>query len=216
MRGDRPVVLAISRQIGSGGAFIGQAVARRLGMKYVDREILRDAATELEVDDEAMIEAFEERPDTLWSRIARFVACSAPDAPYVPPPPRIHEAQVMRVQTRIIKAIAERESAVIVGRGAPHILAGRPNVVRLFVHAPREYRLREVERAYNLTPEDARDLVKRSDRDRAKFVEAMTGRAWTDAGMFDLALDGSWLPIELAGEMVARVVEERRARLHET
>ncbi len=81
MEARKPVVLAISRQIGSGGVFIGQAVARRLGMKYIDREILQEACAQLGTKDEATVEALEERPDTFWSRIARFVVAGAPDAP---------------------------------------------------------------------------------------------------------------------------------------
>ncbi len=209
----RPVVLAISRQIGSGGAFIGQAVARRLGMKYIDREILQEAAAQLGGDEDT-VEALEERPDTLWSRIARFVVAGAPDAPYVPPPPRINEGHVMAVERHIIKEIAEREAAVIVGRGAPHILAGLPNVVRLFVHAPEKFRIGEVQRAYGLSPDDAREMVRRSDRDRGRFVEGLTGHVWTDATMFDLAIDGSLVPVDVAAELASRVVEHRRSHPH--
>lgn len=208
-----PVVLAIARQLGSGGAFIGQSVARRLGMKYVDREILQEACAQLGTADEAAVEAFEERPDTLWSRIARFVVAGAPDAPYVPPPPKINEGKVAEVEGRIIQEIAAREDAVIVGRGAAHILSGRPHVVRVFVHAPEPFRVAEAQRAYNLDLDDAREMVRRSDYDRARFVERLTGRSWIDATLFDLTVDKSLVSIELASEMVARAVAERRARL---
>lgn len=211
----QPVVLAISRQIGSGGAFIGQAVARRLAMKYVDREILQQAAAELGIDDEATVEALEERPDTLWSRISRFVIAGAPDAPYVPPPPRVNEGQVMEVETRIIKEIAAREDAVIVGRGAAHVLAGRPNVVRLFVHAPEAYRIAQVRDAYGIGLDRASEMVRRSDRDRGRFVERLTGRPWNDATMFDVAIDGSLVSVAVGAEIAGTVVEERRRKLDE-
>jgi CMP/dCMP kinase len=207
---DRPTVVTISRQIGSGGAFIGQAVARALGLKYVDREILQRAAAALGVDDEQSIEALEERSRSAWSGIARVIFIGAPDAPFAPPPPPgVHEGDVFEAETHIIREIAAHENAVIVGRGAPHVLKDFENVIRVFVHAPEAMRVAEVSRVYQLSDADARQMVLRSDRNRARFVQSLIGRSWTDACLYDLTVDTSIVPIELAADLITRIVAPR-------
>lgn len=204
-----PVVVGISRQIASGGAYIGQAVANRLGLKYVDREILQQAAAALGAEDERAIEALEERAASSWSGIARALFVGAPDTPFVPPPPpNVHEGDVLEVETRIIREIASREDAVIVGRGAPHVLPRRPGIIRVFLHAPVRLRIAEVKRAYGLTEDEAKQLVQRSDRNRAGFVQSITRRAWTDACLYDLCIDTSIVRSDLAVDLIASTASE--------
>ena len=203
------IVLAISRQIGSGGAYIAQTVARRLGLRYVDREILHRAAEMLGADEDA-VEKLEERRVGFWSRLFPGVQVGAPDAPFVPPPlPDVREGQVIEVESRIIRDIAATEDAVIVGRGAPHILPHRPGIVRVFVHAPAAWRIAEAQRAYGLGADAARDLVRESDTRRAKFVQSLIGRSWTDACLYDFTVDSSVVPIEIASEALIQVLRRK-------
>lgn len=161
------MVVTISRQLASGGAYIGQRLAQRLGYRYVDREILTQAAAALGLDDERPLEHLEEQAPGWWDRIARVIGVGPPDAPFVPPPPPVNEGIVLEAETQIIRAIADREDAVIVGRGAPLILQGRDRVFRVFIHAPKDFRTAEVERVYKLDVAAARAMVERSVSDAA-------------------------------------------------
>lgn len=212
--GDVPVVLTVARQLASGGAYIGQTVARRLNLQYIDRQLLTRASAALGVEDERSLEGLEERVTGVWPRIARALFVGAPDAPFVPPPPpNVHEADVLEVETQLIKEIAATTDCVIVGRGAAHVLRNHPGVIRVFVHAPRDVRVREAQRAYQLDDAGARRMVEQSDRNRAKFVQSLIGRSWTDACLYDLTVDTSVVPIDDAAELVTAVVEKHlRAR----
>jgi cytidylate kinase len=206
-----PIVVTISRQLASGGAYVGQRLARRLGIRYVDREILKEAAAMLGVEDERTVEPFEERVCGLWDRVARSMAIGTPDAPFIPPPPpTFDEGDLLGAEKRIITNIAQRTSAVIVGRGAAHILKGRTGLIRVFVHAPQPHRIAEAQRVYALDVAAAREMVERSDRERARFVQSLTGRVWTDACLYDLAFDTSVFPADLVVDLLARVINERR------
>jgi cytidylate kinase len=205
-----PVVLAISRQLAAGGAYIGQSVARRLSLQYVDRDLLTRAAAALGVADEQAIEALEERVGGIWPGIARALFVGAPDTAFVPPPPpNVHEADVLAVETRIIRDIASTTDCVIVGRGAAHLLRDHAGVIRVFVHAPREMRIREAQRVYSLSEPDARQMVAQSDRNRAKFVQSIVGRLWSDACLYDLTVDTSVVPIDDAAAFITTIIEKR-------
>jgi hypothetical protein len=62
---------------------------------------------------------------------------------------------------------------------------------------------------YGVEPAEARRMLEQSDRDRAKFVESMTGRSWTDACLYDLTVDTSVIPIELATDLIVSVLRAR-------
>jgi len=158
------IVLAISRQLGSGGSYIGKAVARRLRLTYADREILEQAARLLGVEDRDLA-GFEERVSSLWMQVARVFSMGPPEGLYMPPrPPGVDESDVFEVESRIVREIAEREDAVIVGRGAFYLLRHHQGAIRIFVHAPETWRVERVMQIYDIHDEaEARALVERSD-----------------------------------------------------
>ena len=111
------VVLAISRQMGAGGSYIGQAIARRLGLKYLDREILAEA-TRLLGAEPAHLEQLEERVANTWVRFTRHLSFGPPDGLFTPPRIRetVFEEDLFRIERQIIREFAAREDCVIIGR----------------------------------------------------------------------------------------------------
>ena len=110
------------------------------------------------------------------------------------------------IERRIIEEIAQQHPAVIVGRGAGHVLKGRPGAVSVFLHAPEAWRIERVAQHTGAPPAKARDAVRESDRQRASFMRAMTGADWTDARRYDLSIDTSTLGIEAATDLVLQTV----------
>jgi len=203
------IVVTISRQIGSGGAFIGQQVARRLGIRYLDREIVREAARILK-EDEVALAGREERITGLLENFFLVMAIGTPETGYFPPPLRpLYDQDLFAVESEIIQAVAARESAVIVGRGGFHILRGHPGLTNVFFHASEAFRLARVMDIYNIADTGrAREAVEKSDRARRKFLEAMTGENWTDALAYHLCLDTGTAGFSAAVEMVLRLAEK--------
>jgi cytidylate kinase len=209
---DRPTttVLTISRQFASGGSFIGQKVAQRLGLRYTDREILAHAAKESGID-EANLVLTEERAGGFWTIAFRQFAMGTAEAPYIaPPPPTLPEADLFSLESRFIREIAGRFDAVIVGRAGFHVLADHPGLVSVRIHAPLEWRVLRAMAVYGLESEGvARDAIGRSDLQRAKFVRKFTGREWNDATAHHLCLDTGALGLDLAVELVTKLVGDR-------
>lgn len=205
------VLVALSRQVGAGGTYVGQAVSRQLGVRYVDREILKEAARILGRDD-LELEGLEERVTSLWSRMAGVLAWGAPEAAYVPPPmPALYEEDLFTVEAGIIREIAARENAVFVGRGAPWVLRHEPSVLTVFLHAPEPARVQRVMHEYQVADEEAaREMVRRSDHDRSRFLQSLSGLSWLDLSQYHLSVDTETVGLDETVELITRLVMSRR------
>lgn len=201
-------VVAISRQFGSGGAWIGRAVAQRLDFQYADREILAEAAKRLQLQAEDL-EALDEHAASIWSRIGNLFALGSPDTPFIPPTlPVVSESDLFRVEQQVIERIAAHGNAVIVGRGAAHVLGGELRVVRVFLHAPFEARVTLAMQEYGFTDRQAAAVVVGdSDRARAQFVRSITKRDWCDATLYDVSLNTAVLGLERSVEVIVELVQ---------
>jgi cytidylate kinase len=207
------ILVAVSRQMGGGGAYVGQAVARQLGVRYVDREVLDEAAKILGRD-RAELESLEERVTSLWSRMAGVLAWGAPEAAYVPPPmPSFYEDDLFAVESRIIREVAAREDAVFVGRGAGWILRAEAGLLTVFLHAPDDVRVERVMRTYGVTERAAAlELVRESDHQRSRFLESLGGLSWLDLSRYHLSLDTGAIGLDDAVAVITGLVVARRGR----
>jgi len=205
------LVITISRQIGAGGAYVGQALSRRLGIRYVDREILQQAAAVLGRE-EGDLAALEERASSMWDRVASILSLGAPEAPFVPPPvPTFAEDELFAVESEVMREIAAREDAVIVGRAAGWVLTKHPGIRRLFLHAPEEWRAQRIRESYQLPGiEAARSLIHKSDQQRARFVHALIGDDWTAPKGFDLCINTASIGLDASVDILVGVANARR------
>ncbi len=208
MREKPTVVITISRQFGSGGSYIGQAVASRFGMRYADREILRRAAEAVGLREGDLV-VREERAGGFWEALLQSFAMGAPEAAFVPPPPTpVYADDLFKLESLIIREIAERFDAVIVGRAGFHVLAGRPNVANVRVHADAGWRAQRVMEVYGIADrKDAEEQVRRSDRQRAQVIKSFTDADWNDARVFDLCVNTGSVGLDAATEIVASLAE---------
>jgi len=203
--------IALSRQMGSGGTYIGYLVAKRLGFQYVDREILRQAARELEID-VGVLESLDQRSSGLIENLIRAFTFGAPDAHCVPLRKPIYEKDLFAVESRIMNEIADRFDAVIVGRAGFYALRDRPRVIRVFVHAPLEFRVQRIMKVQCLSDiKEARALIEEMDRRRMRFIRDIVGTDWTDARNYHLCIDASVIDFDSAANIIAGIVE-RAAR----
>lgn len=207
-------VVAISRQFGSGGARVGRAVAQRLGFQYADREILAEAARLLQVN-AADLEPLEEHVPGFWTRIGLLFAQGSPDTPFMPPAlPSVTESQLASIEQQIIRTIAAHGNAVIVGRGAAHVLPRSGDVLRVYLHAPLPARLDLAMAEYGFASREAAEAVAReSDAARARFARALVGRDWCDATLYDLCLDTAAVGLDGAVDVIADLARRAQAAI---
>ena len=169
------VIITIAREHGSSGKQIGKCVANALGIPFYYKEMITLAAKESGLNREFISDIHKNSPD-----IMRDLYLSSNAVQYA-----------IKAQDAIIREIAENGSCVIVGRAADYILKDYDNVVRLFIHAPQDYRIQRVMDVYGDTPKEARVNIERSDKARASYYEHISGTHWGDARNYELTVDSS-------------------------
>lgn len=211
MREEPHTTITVSRQMGSGGSYLGYLVAKRLGFKYIDREILRQAAKQLGIET-SMLQEHQERSRGPIDTLLRAFSFGTPETAYIPPVSRpIYDKDLFTLESRIMHQIADRYSAVIAGRAGFHVLRERPGVIHIFIHAPVEFRVERVMQVQHITDaRQARAKVKESDRARSKFIRDMAGVEWTDARNFHLCLDAGAVGFDASADMIIRLVNENQ------
>ncbi|MEJ2695914.1 MAG: cytidylate kinase-like family protein [Candidatus Sulfobium sp.] len=208
------VLITISRQMGSGGAYLGQRVASRLGFRYVDRDILKRATEHLDESEENL--AFrEERVSGFLESLLKGFIYGSPETPYLPPSIRpVYDADLFNAEAGIIAGIADRHDAVIVGRAGFHILRGRPGLVSIFLHAAEEFRRDRVAEAYHMSaPDEAAALIRQSDFQRRRFIKNVAGVEWTDAQCYHLCVNTGTAGLATAEDMIVELAEKVRSTL---
>ena len=196
------LIVTIARTMGSGGSFVGKRLATRLGCRYLDREILVEAAGRLKRDPEAL-ESYDERHLSFWERTRMAYAFGAPDAPYAPPPVTVDDMELFDTQKTIIREAVDRGPAVVVGRAGNWILKNEKGLLSVFLHAPIEQRIKRVKKVYKLpSEEEAKEMIAQSDRQREHFVKACTGLEWKDPRNYHLCVDTHRLKTPTAIELV--------------
>lgn len=194
-------IYTIGRELGSGGKDIGVALAKRLGIKCYDKELLAEAAKESGFCAE-IFENHDEKPTNsfLYSLVMDTYSVGAfSTTPFLDMP---LNHKVFLAQFDTIKKIAEKESCVMVGRCADYALADMPGCVRVFIHADLDYRVQGISKKLNLTVNKAKDLIQKTDKQRASYYNYYTSKKWGDARSYDLTLDSSRIGIEGCVDMI--------------
>jgi len=109
---------------------------------------------------------------------------------------------------KVIQAVAQHGNVVLLGRGSFAVLNNFRDVLNVRIQAPLPIRVRRVMAEQNITDlEKAETLVKESDRVRSTFLQSWYGVRWDTAGMFDLVVDTSKVPCDLAVRWILEVHE---------
>jgi cytidylate kinase len=208
MKEPLPFVITISRQMGSGGAYLGKRLASRLNVLYLDREIVSQAAKELKTPVESL-ESRDEKLTPFWQSLLESYAYVTP-TPYVPPPLHMPtDRELYSTESNIITRIAQQHSAVIVGRGGYYVLRRHPRHLSILLHADITFRQKRVQELYHVSAEEALKLIESIDKERDHYLRALTGQNCMDARHYHLSLDTSVVGLEAAEEIILTTLRAR-------
>ena len=188
MNREEQFVITISRQFGTGGHEIGAEMARRLGVKLLDKQIINEVAKRNHVVEEAM-EKIESR-NPLWrDDFTNFYRNYMSKAEYDGLEHDQTSRDLFKAQCDAIRKIAKEESCVLVGRCGFHIFENHPNALKIFIHSTEDCRKRRIAEKYGLDVRDAAAMVVDNDYSRELYTKTFTGKDWTDARNYDISID---------------------------
>ena len=203
-----PLIITIGREYGSGGREIGQAVAKALGIAFYDKQIISLAAKKSGLSDEFIANNEQRMRGGLLHNFAAASAYSSGffSSQYLP----LSES-IFISQAQVIRDIANKESAVIVGRCADYILDGRKNTINIFIHAPQEARVKRIMKLHGLDEAAALKEILTSDKERGNHYFRYTDRKWGKAQNYDICIKSALMGVEKTVEMLVDLakIEER-------
>jgi cytidylate kinase len=205
-------VVTVSRQFGSGGLSVAPALARALGFRFVDRELVEEAGRRLGVDP-AVARTRDERAPAIVEEIGMALAAGTPPlmGASLPTAGTTSTDRALADATRmVILSLADAGGYVILGRGAQAALGDRPDACHLALVGELSDRARRVAASRDLPVREARALCERMDAARAAYVRRFYGADIRDPGLYDCVLNTSRLGME---EVVAVALAVVRSRL---
>ena len=199
-------VITISRQFGTGGHEIGAELARRLGVKLLDKQILNEVAARINAVEEA-VEKIEAR-NPLWrDDFTNFYRNYMANAEYNGQEQDQTSHALFRAQADAIRRIAAEESCVIVGRCGFDIFSEHPNALKIFIHSSLDCRKRRIAEKYDISEHDAAAMIVDNDYSRELYTKTFTGRDWTDATNYDISLDVRQFGVNGAVDFLMKCIE---------
>lgn len=178
------VIITIAREHGSQGKEIGKLVSKKLNIPYYYKELTAIAAKESGLDKE-----FVSKINSTKNKMHDLYLTTSP------------VSFAIKAQAKVLKKIANEGSCIIVGRAADYVLRDNKNLVRIFIYANEEYRVKKVMEMYGDSEEEAYKNIEKSDKNRASYYKIISGQKWGNIENYDLCIDSS-IGVEKTAEAI--------------
>lgn len=197
------IIITVGRQFGSGGREVGKRVAEALGIAFYDKELLAVAAKESGLSAQ-FLEDYDEKPTNslLYSIVVGQSHMLLHGNGHISV-----EQMASKAQRDAVKSVADKGSCVIVGRCADYILREEPGLIRIFISAAEEDRIRHVTERDGMTPEKAADKIRRMDKARKSYYSFHADGDWGEAANYDLCINVSKYGVDKAVETILSYVK---------
>ena len=173
------LIISISREHGTNGKEIGRLVANQLKIPFYDKEEIKEFAIKNNIVNSNSSD--EEIYDNFLSLDA--------------------SKDAIINQSNVIIKIANNSDAVIIGRAADYILKDNKNVVKVFIYAPMDYKVKNVMKNYGDDEKQAKIHILNSDESRSNYYSAIANKVWGDKNNYDLCIDA-----KIENENVVKII----------
>ena len=190
-------IITISREFGSGGRFIGEEVAKKLGIAYYDKNIINEIAEKSGLSPEYIQENAELSPKKglfAYAFAGRDVTGKSV------------EDMVYEAQRKVILELAEKKSCVIIGRNADYILKDRDDVLNVFIHGDTPEKIQRITRLYNVEEQKAVKMMVDIDKRRMANYNFYTNQKWGKADNYTLCLNSSQLGYDRCEKIIMECI----------
>lgn len=205
------LVVTIGREFGSGGKFIGEELAKRLGVKCYDKELLNEVAKNYNIDLKTLEELDEKQEESFWYGFATNYVFKAGEVL-----PVSAEDNLFLKQAKIIEELYQKESCVIIGRCSNVILKNKPNVINVFVYSSdKELKVQRKMEFEKLSREEAIEKIQTVDKQRGDYYKHFTGLDWGDKSGYNLSVDVAEVGVENAVNLIFDYIQKAQDKKDE-
>ena len=190
-------IITISREFGSGGRFIGEELAKKLGLAYYDKNIINEIAEKSGLSPEYIQESAELSPKKglfAYAFAGRDITGKSV------------EDMVYEAQRKVILELADKESCVIIGRNADYILKDRDDVLDVFIHGDTPEKIQRITRLYNVEEQKAVKMMADTDKRRMANYNFYTDQKWGKASNYTLCLNSSKLGYDRCEKIIMECI----------
>ena len=184
----KKIVITISREYGSGGHYVGELLAKRMGINFYDKNLINLISKKSGLSKE-YVEANNQK-------LASFKYIDNNDD------------RIFIAEEKVIKDLARKESCVIVGRCADYILKDNKDTIKVFLYSSSQDKVKRAVKYYNLEEDKALKEINKINSERAKHYKYYTNRDWYDFANYDIALNVDYLGVEKTAELLEQVIRE--------
>lgn len=200
-------VINIGRQLGSGGREVGEKLAKRLGIAFYDKELLKLASEESGLCHECFEKA-DERASKGFAGMMLGMRIPFISEGTIPLASCLDNDSLFKVQSDVIRQLAEKNSCLFVGRCADYILREHPRCVNIFISASNEDRIERISKKSGVTRQEAIHLMEKADKQRAEYYNFYSNKRWGRAETYHLCINSSQLGIEATVDFIEAFIRK--------
>ncbi|MDR1544573.1 MAG: cytidylate kinase-like family protein [Prevotellaceae bacterium] len=200
--------ITIGRQFGAGGMATGKILSEKLNIPCYDKELIMLASKKSGLGSEFFEKADEKSSFSIFGVLGNVLGgffsgifSSGQSNNY------LSNEMLFNIQSKVIKEIAEKESAIFLGRCADYILREKENLTTIFIYANLKDRIKRISEQKNISEKEAKNLIEQCDKKRSSYYNYYSDKTWGDAKSYDLCINSSILGIEKTAEFVLNFVQ---------
>lgn len=188
---NQDVIITISREFGSGGRYVGQLLADKLGIKLYDKELINKVADESGFSEKYI----EENEQNIKSTLSNYSLSNLGIAD-----------NLFMAESDVIKDISKKGSSVIIGRCADYILKDNKNVINIFIYNDEDAKIKRCTEYYGIKKNEAKRIIDKINKRRSSHYRYYTNQKWGYSTNYDLSINSDVLGIEKTVEIIESFV----------
>lgn len=192
-------VITVSREFGSGGRFIGEAVAKKLGIDYYDAAIIEKVVEETGLAKECVERVGEYAPS---KSIFAYSFIGREQSGYS------IEDHILAAQDKVVHDLAAKGPCVIIGRSADYSLKERNDCLHVFIEGNKPEKIKRITRLYKVTEDEAAKMLKDVDKKRSLNYQYWTSHKWGARENYDMILNSSTLGYDAVIDILVDIYKQ--------
>ncbi|MEE3460732.1 MAG: cytidylate kinase-like family protein [Lachnospiraceae bacterium] len=196
---DEHIVISIGCEYACGGAAVGRAISKDLGIPCYDRVVI-DRIMEQTGVSPALLSLADKGIDISGLRA---------ESGYSGAPTKYTNLtdRMVYLQKEVVKKLAEKSSCIIIGRCSDYILRERDDCLNFFIYAPMDKRMENVKNELKVDDKKAAELIKENDENlHARYLQ-ITGTDWGERHHRQILIDSSVLGVEGTAKYLEEFIE---------